>query len=98
MLYICTVCKQCCVLLVFRALSVEMLVLLHIFSGDRNSSMVERLRKSEVPAGWDLWNFQSSLQKIYIQFLHFLQRQSGIFQNVPEALLFHVFFIFLSGF
>lgn len=27
--------------------------------------MVERLQKSEIPAGWDLWNFQSALQKIY---------------------------------
>lgn len=35
MLYICTVCKQCCVLLVCSALSMEMLILQHIFSGDR---------------------------------------------------------------
>lgn len=82
MLYICTVCKQCCVLLVCSALSMEMLVLRHIFSGDRNSSMVESLQKSEIPAGWDLWNFQCALQKIYIQYLHSLQRQSGILQNV----------------
>lgn len=66
MLYICTVCKQCCVLLVCSALFMEMLVLQHIFRRDRNSSLVGELQKSEIPAGWDLWNFQSALQKIYI--------------------------------
>lgn len=38
----------------------EMLVLQHIFREDRNTSMVERLQKSEIPVGWDLWNFQST--------------------------------------
>lgn len=82
MLYICTICKQCCVLLACSALSLETLALQHIFRGARNSSMVGRLQKSETAAGWDLWNFQSALQKIYIQYLHFLQRLSGILQNV----------------
>ena len=81
MLYVCTVCKQHCVLLVCSALSVEMLVLQHIFRRDRNSSMAERLQRSEIPTGWNLWNFQSTLQKIYIHYLRFLQRQSGILQN-----------------
>lgn len=60
----------------------EMLVLQHIFRGGRNSSPVERLQKSEIPAGLDLWNFQSALQKIYTPYLRFLQRQSGILRNV----------------
>lgn len=85
MLYICTICKQCCVLLVCSALSLETLALQHIFRGARNSSMVGRLQKSEIAAGWDLWNFQSALQKIYMQYLHFLQRLSGILQNVLES-------------
>lgn len=70
--YIFALCVNSVVLLVCSALSMEMLVLQHMFRGDRNSSMVERLQKSEIPEGWDLWNFQSALQKIYIHYLRFV--------------------------
>lgn len=60
----------------------EMLGLQHIFGGGRNTSMEAGAQKNEIPAGWNLWNFESTLQKIYVQYSQFLRRQSGILQTV----------------
>lgn len=67
----------------------EMLVLQHIFSGVRNTSMVERLERNEIPAGWDLWNFQGTLQKIYIEYI-FHKDEVESYRMFREALLFAI--------
>lgn len=75
----------------------EMFVLQHIFRGDRNSSMVERLQKSEIPAGWDLWNFSEHFAENLYTISIFSTETNWNLAECSGKLLLHVFFIFLSS-